>query len=403
MPEPSETPLLPARMIAERFHLAIPSLPNWIEPTVEYLRQKAVHGGACQESRSGKLMIALHEAITNAVVHGNLGVSSELKEQGGNAFAEALAQRSADPVFAERVVDIVVDCDADTCRWIITDEGGGFDVERVLARCQSDDPELLLASGRGIVMMKSLLDDVRYELGGRRAILSLGRDGGPEQRRSPRLPVRLPLEVTPLAPDGSPAWAQSYAALSRDLSEHGMSLLQRRLSVSGQVLIGVPTENGIVQVPAEIKHLRTLGDTGMELGCEFVRPVPPGPSPPAELTPLMEEVGQAVAGILEKYRAAQVPSHERREHPRVVYNERVLIAAAGNMAPTVGYARDLSRGGIALIGQSPMSGELTITLSPDEPKPLKVRCKVVRCSLIQEGFYDVGAAFLRLEDRAASG
>src|SRR5262249_55510978 len=150
----SETPNSPdlsASVVGERSHLVIPSLPNWIEPTVEYLRQKAVLCGACQESRSGKLLIALHEAVTNAVVHGNLGVSSELKEQGNTAFAEALAQRAADPAYAERVVDILVEFEADVCRWIITDQGNGFDIERVLARCMSDDPEVLLSSGRGIL------------------------------------------------------------------------------------------------------------------------------------------------------------------------------------------------------------------------------------------------------------
>src|ERR1017187_6137108 len=129
MPDPSDLPLLSAQIVAERTHLAIPSLPSWIEPTVEFLRQKAVMGGACQETRSGKLLVALHDAITNAMIHGNLEVASELKEQGNCAFAQALAQRASDPSLSSRKVDIVVDFDGDSCRWIITDEGRGFDVD----------------------------------------------------------------------------------------------------------------------------------------------------------------------------------------------------------------------------------------------------------------------------------
>jgi len=60
---------LPAQILAERSHLSIPSLPHWIEPTVDYLRKRAILAGACQESRSGKLLIALHEALTNALIH----------------------------------------------------------------------------------------------------------------------------------------------------------------------------------------------------------------------------------------------------------------------------------------------------------------------------------------------
>ncbi len=404
MPDPSENPLLPASVVAERSHLVIPSLPNWIEPTVEYLRQKAVLGGACQETRSGKLLVALHEAITNAIVHGNLGVSSELKEQGNSVFAQALAQRASDPALANRAVDIVVDFNGDVCRWVITDQGSGFDVERVLARCLSDDPEVLLASGRGILMMKSFLDDVRFDLGGRRAILSLARDSGAEKRREARLPLHVPFQVTPVSSDGTPQWSGSYEAVSRNCSEHGISILQEHLSVSGQVLIGVPTERGIVHIPAEVKHSRALGSSGMELGCQFADPLAPEPSAvPVPTPPQLEEVHRAVAGILERHQSTHVPGHERREHPRVVYNERVTLVSARFPAPIVGYARDLSKGGISLIGQQPIGGEMTITLSPPaEPQPLKVRCKVVRCSLIQEGFHDIGAAFLRLEDKTGS-
>src|SRR4051794_35094994 len=170
-----EKPCLPARVTAERFHLSIPSLPHWIEPTVEYLCQRAALSGSCHEARAGKLMVALHEALTNAVVHGNLEVSSELKERGDDSFARALAERAADPALAGREVEIAVDFDGAVCRWVITDQGRGFDVERVLARCLGDDPEVLLASGRGILMMHSFLDAVRFDQGGRRVTLTLER------------------------------------------------------------------------------------------------------------------------------------------------------------------------------------------------------------------------------------
>jgi anti-sigma regulatory factor (Ser/Thr protein kinase) len=405
MPDPGENPLLPASVVAERSHLVIPSLPNWIEPTVEYLRQKAVLGGACQETRSGKLLVALHEAITNAIVHGNLGLTSELKEQGNSMFAEALAQRASDPALANRTVDILVDFNGDVCHWVITDQGNGFDVESVLARCMSDDPEILLASGRGILMMKSFLDDVRFDLGGRRTILSLARDSGAEKRREARVPLHAPFQVTPMLADGTPQWSSTYEAVSRNFSEHGISILQRHLSVSGQVLIGVPTERGIVHIPAEVKHSRALGSSGMELGCQFVDPRAPEPAPatPAPTAPQLEAVHRAVTSILEKHQSAHVPGHERREHPRIAFNERVTIVSARYPVPIVGYARDLSKGGISLIAQQPIGGEMTITLSPAaEPQPLKVRCRVVRCSLIQEGFYDIGAAFLRLEGKVGS-
>src|SRR5262245_39034844 len=101
-----DAPDLPSLVATEQMQLSLPSRPDWIEATVDYLRQKAVLCGACQESRAGKLMIALHEALSNAIVHGNLELSSELKEQGDGAFAAALAQRVSDPDLARRQLDL---------------------------------------------------------------------------------------------------------------------------------------------------------------------------------------------------------------------------------------------------------------------------------------------------------
>ena len=52
---------------------------------------------------------------------------------------------------------------------------------------------------------------------------------------------------------------------------------------------------------------------------------------------------------------------------------------------------------MAIITQEPAPGEVTITFAPiADREALKVRCRIVRCSLIQEGFYDLGASFVCL-------
>jgi anti-sigma regulatory factor (Ser/Thr protein kinase) len=402
MADPIDIPLLPTHVVAERSHIVIPSLPNWIEPTVEFLRRKAVLGGVCEETRSGKLLIALHEAISNAIIHGNLELSSDLKESGDNAFAEALAKRAADPTLASRKVDIVVEFDGDVYRWVITDQGRGFDVDKILKRCLSDDPEDLLASGRGILMMKSFLDEVRFEMGGRRVILSLLRHTVEERRKGKRVPLEASFQVTPIGPEGEPEWSETYKAMSRNFSENGISLLQQQLGLPGRVLIGVPTDRGIVHIPAEIKHSRMIGSTGMELGCEFAHPLPPGnplPAPPPVASRQVEEVHRSIMEVLGTTQAQQLPSHERRIHTRVVFNERVNVFVERRKEPLVCYARDLSKGGISFISQEPLPAEITLSFEPSsDRKPLRIHCKVVRCDVIEDGFYDVGASFMRLEE-----
>src|SRR5260370_26179714 len=131
MDESLSPPHLPCMIRAEQTHLRIPSRPDWIGPTAEFLMRKATLCGACPAARGDRLLVALHEALSNAIVHGNLEVGSALKERGADAFAEALAGRAADPRYVARCVDIEVVYNGQRCDWVLTQEGPGFDVERV--------------------------------------------------------------------------------------------------------------------------------------------------------------------------------------------------------------------------------------------------------------------------------
>src|SRR5206468_3266389 len=236
------------------------------------------------------------------------------------------------------------------------------------------------------------------ELGGRRVILALSRYSGEERRREYRMPFMVPFRVTPLKDDGVPDWTETYEAASRNVSKHGILLLQQQLATTGKVLIGVASDQGIVHIAAEVRHSRRLGDSGMELGCEFTEPIGQGnplPSPSPLASPQMAEAQQTVTSILEAYQARELPPHERRVHPRVVFNERVSILIDQRPEPIIGYARDLSKGGIAMITQEAVPAEITIAFSPSQDRQVqKVRCRVTRCNLIKEGFYDIGAVFL---------
>lgn len=398
MPDTPDTPDLPAYVLTERTHLRLPSKPHWIEAAVEWLRQKAVLSGACQDTRANKLLVALHEAISNAIVHGNLELSSALKEQGDDAFAQALAERGADPRLAARVVDIHVECNADWCRWIITDEGAGFDVDAVLQRHQSNDPETLLSSGRGILIMKSFLDEVRWERGGRRLILGLARTSGEEKRHELRVPRQQPLRVAPILHDGTVDWPAAYEAISRDCSESGIGLLQRHLAETDRILIGMSVGDQTMYVPAEVRHCRSGTGDIVELGCRFqMQPAaaPPAAAPPVEPATRMQE---AITSLLEEHIAPRMTNDERRRHQRLPYTERIEVLTTAGAAPVTGYARDLSKGGMAFIVHAELPQEITIVLhARDGSEPLKVLSRVVRSNKIIDNFYDVGVEFLQLD------
>src|SRR4051794_863041 len=60
-------------VVMDSCQLRVPSVPDWIEPTVDFLVCRARAVGAVPPPKANRLMMALHEALTNSVIHGNLG------------------------------------------------------------------------------------------------------------------------------------------------------------------------------------------------------------------------------------------------------------------------------------------------------------------------------------------
>jgi CheY-like chemotaxis protein len=111
-----------------------------------------------------RVSVALEEALLNAIIHGNLEVSSALREEEGGAYEQLIAERRRDARYGSRRVR--VDCDASRTevRYQIADEGPGFDVARLP---DPRDPERIhLASGRGVLMMRAFMDEVEYNTRG---------------------------------------------------------------------------------------------------------------------------------------------------------------------------------------------------------------------------------------------
>jgi anti-sigma regulatory factor (Ser/Thr protein kinase) len=380
-------PQLSRALVRDSFHLTIPSRPEWVVPTVEFLCERAAQCGACRESRLPGLTVALHEALTNSVIHGNLELSSALKEEGDDAFAQALAVRAADPLLSNRPVDIQVDYDGERICWTFTDRGRGFNVEAALARAASDDPEVLLASGRGLTLMQAFLDEVRFELGGRRVRLVLRH--GVEKRREARQPMLESVHVAPVAHDGSIDWEQAHEALARDLSSHGIGLVQSKLAAGARLLIGMENDGKLVYLPAEVRHCEKLDDGLVRIGCHF--PL----SEDRSTDDQRAEATEAVQSLLEVLDSEEIPHDERRNHRRAVYTERITIS--GGPGPEIGFSRNLSRGGIAFLTSRPLPLEqrLLTLPCPDAP-PLRLTAEIVRCVPLTDNLYEVGARFLEL-------
>ena len=117
---------------------SLPSQVSAISPFVDKLMRLIRKCGCAPESESD-VEIALREALANAIIHGN-------HENPG------------------KHVHVRCRCEPSEITLAIKDEGSGFDVDRISDPTAPENTGS--AHGRGIYLMKALMDEVRFEEGG---------------------------------------------------------------------------------------------------------------------------------------------------------------------------------------------------------------------------------------------
>jgi CheY-like chemotaxis protein/anti-sigma regulatory factor (Ser/Thr protein kinase) len=107
------------------------------------------------------LKIGIEEMITNAIEHGNLGISFEEKNKAiqEGRLAELISERARVSDSLHRTVRISTRLSPSRFEVTVSDDGGGFDWRALPAV----EPENLLAfNGRGIFLTKIYFDEVIY-------------------------------------------------------------------------------------------------------------------------------------------------------------------------------------------------------------------------------------------------
>ena len=113
------------------------------------------------EGQRMQIGMALDEALVNAIVHGNLEVSSELRQsEDGKEYADAIQQRKQEAPYKDRRVHISFQATREQATFIITDDGAGFDASSL---SDPTDPENLeKAGGRGLLLINTFMHEVRH-------------------------------------------------------------------------------------------------------------------------------------------------------------------------------------------------------------------------------------------------
>ena len=105
--------------------------------------------------------VAVQEAVVNAIVHGNLEVSSVLKGGDWRAYHAAVAERAALPPYRDRRVAVTIRAVRGRSLTVtVADQGPGFDPT---ALSDPTDPcNIEKGSGRGLLLIRTFFDAVTH-------------------------------------------------------------------------------------------------------------------------------------------------------------------------------------------------------------------------------------------------
>lgn len=127
---------------------------------VDFISQRFVEFLGCNRKTSGQLGVAVGEAVINAIVHGNLEIESESRDEPGDVYDKQIEARRLDPRFRHRRVRIICRYTAHAGRVTVRDEGRGFDAAAVPDPTAEEN--LSRSYGRGILLIRAFFDDVYY-------------------------------------------------------------------------------------------------------------------------------------------------------------------------------------------------------------------------------------------------
>lgn len=142
-----------SRFVLDNDVTIIPDLIGHLETTITRLK-------SVDETALIQVGVALREALVNAMYHGNLEVSSHLREVEGSAYEDQIAARRAELPYRVRRVHVTVRQTPTEVVYVVSDEGPGFDPS--VLPDPTDPAQLEMVHGRGLLLIRTFMDDVTH-------------------------------------------------------------------------------------------------------------------------------------------------------------------------------------------------------------------------------------------------
>jgi CheY-like chemotaxis protein len=131
-----------------------------ITPLIGHVHQNLTRMKFCDEIGLIRIGVALREALINAIHHGNLEVSSELRARDDDPYYDLIEERSKTPPYSDRRVSFTANESRSEAIYVVGDEGPGFDPASLPD--PTDPANLYKEFGRGLLLIRTFMDEVYH-------------------------------------------------------------------------------------------------------------------------------------------------------------------------------------------------------------------------------------------------
>lgn len=131
-----------------------------VTPLITWLQDQLVTMQLGDDTQILRIGIALHEALTNAIYHGNLELDSQLRQEDEKVFYDLADVRRQQEPYCRRRVLVQATASRSRISYQIRDEGSGFDAHKVAD--PTDIENLMRVGGRGLLLIRSFMDEVNH-------------------------------------------------------------------------------------------------------------------------------------------------------------------------------------------------------------------------------------------------
>lgn len=135
-----------------------------IQPVIAWFRHELIRAGMFDENEQMRIAVALDEAISNAIHHGNLEISSDMRQESTELYFAMIGARQNERPYSDRRVRVTSKLTRAQVVFEIEDEGPGFTPDEVPDPTLPENLEK--ASGRGLLLIRTFMDEVYHNESG---------------------------------------------------------------------------------------------------------------------------------------------------------------------------------------------------------------------------------------------